>query len=182
MFSSSKQDELEIQTLPALFFRLARSWTSYFATLLNHHPKHFHIHSTSLSADYSRLNPIAWVVIIAPVYFFAVISTEGTSCLNNIASIVHMSVIVFVVIAGLTKANTRILAPFTSLGRREIFSASAVLFFTHVDFDAISTMKEGTRINPAKDIPFGHVNIMSITTVGYCLLSPTLCLMHAAVQ
>ncbi|KAK8965832.1 Cationic amino acid transporter 1 [Platanthera guangdongensis] len=74
-----------------------------------------------------------------------------------------MVVIFFVVIVGLTKANTRNLTPFTSLGRRGIFSTSTILFFTYVGFNTISTMIEGTR-NPEKDIPFGLVNTMSITT------------------
>ncbi|KAK8965830.1 Cationic amino acid transporter 1 [Platanthera guangdongensis] len=114
-------------------------------------------------------------------HMFTTISTKGTSRLNYIASIVHMAVIVFVVITGLPKANTYNLTPFTSLGRRGNFPTSVVLFFTYVGFDAIFTMTEGTR-NLAKDNPFGLINTMSITTVSYCLVSPTLCLMHVAVQ
>ncbi|KAK8957015.1 Cationic amino acid transporter 1 [Platanthera zijinensis] len=155
---------------------VARSWTSYFATLLNHHPNDFRIHATSLSPDYSRLDPIACVVIAA-VCLFAVISTKGTSRFNYIASIIHMAVIIFIVVAGLTKADTRNLAPFTPLGTRGIFSASAVLFFAYVGFDAVSTMAEETK-NPAKDIPLGLVGAMTITTVCYCLLSLTLTLMQ----
>ncbi|KAK8965828.1 Cationic amino acid transporter 1 [Platanthera guangdongensis] len=106
--SGKEEDEQEIQTSHVVFFHLARSWTSYFATVLNHHPKHFRIHSTSLFRDYFCLNPIA----------------------------------------------------------RGIFSASTILFFTCVGFDTISTMIDGTR-NPAKDIPFGLVNTMPITTARY---------------
>uniref|UniRef100_A0A0E0RJY3 Cationic amino acid transporter C-terminal domain-containing protein n=1 Tax=Oryza rufipogon TaxID=4529 RepID=A0A0E0RJY3_ORYRU len=42
---------------------VARAWTSYFATLLNHRPNDFRIHAASLAADYSRLDPIAVAVI-----------------------------------------------------------------------------------------------------------------------
>ncbi|KAK8965834.1 Cationic amino acid transporter 1 [Platanthera guangdongensis] len=114
-------------------------------------------------------------------HMFAAISTKGTSRLNYIVSIVHMAVIVFIVITGLTKANTRNLSPFTSFGRRGNFPASAVLFFTYVGFDAIFTMTEGTR-NLAKDNTFCLVNTMSITTISYCRVSPTLCLIHVVVQ
>ncbi|PKU83870.1 cationic amino acid transporter 1 [Dendrobium catenatum] len=155
---------------------VARSWTSYFATLLNHHPNDFRIHATSLSADYSRLDPIACVVI-AVVCIVAVVSTKGTSRFNYIASIVHLAIILFIIIAGLTKANTHNLTPFTPFGTRGIFSASAVLFFAYVGFDAVSTMAEETK-NPAKDIPIGLVGAMSITTACYCLLALVLCLMQ----
>lgn len=155
---------------------VARSWTSYFATLLNHHPNDFRIHATSLSADYSRLDPIACVVI-SIVCVVAIISTKGTSRFNYIASIVHLAIILFIIIAGLTKAHTHNLTPFIPLGTRGIFSASAVLFFAYVGFDAVSTMAEETK-NPAKDIPIGLVGAMSITTTCYCLLALVLCMMQ----
>ncbi|KAG0468780.1 hypothetical protein HPP92_018108 [Vanilla planifolia] len=155
---------------------VARSWTSYFATLLNHHPNDFRIHATSLSEDYSRLDPIACVVI-AIICIVAVLSTKGTSRFNYVASIVHLAVILFIIIAGLTKAHTSNLSPFTPFGVRGIFSASAVLFFAYVGFDAVSTMAEETK-NPAKDVPIGLVGAMSITTLCYCLLSLTLLMMQ----
>ncbi|KAH7661169.1 Amino acid/polyamine transporter I protein [Dioscorea alata] len=155
---------------------VARSWTSYFATLLNHEPNDFRIHATSLAKDYSRLDPIA-VAVITIICAVAVISTKATSRFNYIASIVHVLIIVFIVVAGLTKAKVDNLTPFTPFGARGIFSASAVLFFAYVGFDAVSTMAEETK-NPAKDIPIGLVGAMSITTLAYCLLALTLCLMQ----
>ncbi|THU48484.1 hypothetical protein C4D60_Mb09t26740 [Musa balbisiana] len=155
---------------------VARSWTSYFATLLNHHPNDFRIHATSLNPDYSRLDPIA-VVVIALVCLAAVSSTKATSRFNYVASIIHLAIIVFIIIAGLTQANPKNLSDFTPFGVRGIFSASAVLFFAYVGFDAVSTMAEETK-NPAKDIPLGLVGAMTITTGCYCLLALTLCLMQ----
>ncbi|KAG6519749.1 hypothetical protein ZIOFF_023257 [Zingiber officinale] len=38
---------------------VARSWTSYFATLLNHHPNDFRIYAPIFAPDYNRLDPIA---------------------------------------------------------------------------------------------------------------------------
>ncbi|RWW85165.1 hypothetical protein BHE74_00006187 [Ensete ventricosum] len=155
---------------------VARSWTSYFATLLNHHPNDFRIHAIGLNPDYSRLDPIA-VVVIALVCLAAVFSTKATSRFNYVASIIHLAIIVFIIIAGLTQANPKNLSDFTPFGVRGIFSASAVLFFAYVGFDAVSTMAEETQ-NPAKDIPLGLVGAMIITTGCYCLLAVTLCLMQ----
>ncbi|KAG0467817.1 hypothetical protein HPP92_017145 [Vanilla planifolia] len=155
---------------------VARSWTSYFATFLNHQPNDFRIHAASLSADYSRLDPIACVVI-AVICTLASFSTKGTSRFNYVASIVHIAIILFIIIAGLSKADTRNLTPFNPFGTRGIFSASAVLFFAYVGFDAVSTMAEETK-NPAKDVPLGLIGAMSITTLFYCLLSLTLVLMQ----
>ncbi|KAG1368407.1 Cationic amino acid transporter 1 [Cocos nucifera] len=155
---------------------VARSWTSYFATLLNHEPNDFRIHVSALANDYNLLDPIA-VAVVTIVCIIAVISTKGTSRFNYIASIIHVAVIIFIIIAGLTKANTKNLTPFTPYGVRGVFKASAVLFFAYVGFDAVSTMAEETK-NPARDIPIGLVGAMSITTFAYCALALTLCLMQ----
>uniref|UniRef100_A0A0D3HWN7 Cationic amino acid transporter C-terminal domain-containing protein n=1 Tax=Oryza barthii TaxID=65489 RepID=A0A0D3HWN7_9ORYZ len=51
---------------------VARAWTSYFATLLNHRPNDFRIHAASLAADYSRLDPIVVAVIARSFMRFGV--------------------------------------------------------------------------------------------------------------
>ncbi|KAM0951684.1 putative amino acid/polyamine transporter I, cationic amino acid transporter [Dioscorea sansibarensis] len=156
---------------------VARSWTSYFATLLNHEPNQFRIHATSLPEDYNQLDPIA-VGVATIVCAVAVISTKATSRFNYIASILHVIIIIFIIVAGLSKAKVHNLTTsFTPFGPRGVFKASAVLFFAYIGFDAVSTMAEETK-NPAKDIPIGLVGSMSITTLAYCLLALTLCLMQ----
>ncbi|XP_059668389.1 cationic amino acid transporter 1-like [Cornus florida] len=155
---------------------VARSWTSYFSTLCNHGSDDFRILAHGLTEGYNLLDPIA-VGVIAIICVIAVLSTKGSSRLNYIASIVHIIVIVFIIVAGLSKADTKNYADFTPYGARGVFKASAVLFFAYVGFDAVSTMAEETK-NPARDIPIGLVGSMAITTTLYCLLAVTLCLMQ----
>ncbi|XP_062095331.1 cationic amino acid transporter 1-like [Humulus lupulus] len=155
---------------------VARSWTSYFATLCNHNANDFRIKVDSLPEDYSHLDPIA-VVVLAIICVIAALSTKGSSRLNYVASIVHIVVIVFIIIAGLTNSNTANYTPFVPFGPRGIFKASAVIFFAYLGFDSVATMAEETK-NPGRDIPIGLVGSMVITTVLYCLLSSTLCLMQ----
>lgn len=155
---------------------VARAWTSYFATLCNHHPDNFRITVHQLSPDYSHLDPIA-VAVSAIICILAVKSTKGSSRFNYFASIIHIVVIIFIIIAGLTHADTKNYASFVPFGPRGVFQASAVLFFAYVGFDAVSTMAEETK-NPARDIPIGLVGSMVIATVAYCLMALTLCLMQ----
>ncbi|GMN54621.1 hypothetical protein TIFTF001_023742 [Ficus carica] len=155
---------------------VARSWTSYFATLCNHDANDFRIHAHHLSPNYSHLDPIAVSVIIMTC-LIAIFSTKASSRLNYVASIVHILVILFIIIAGLTKADTKNYSDFVPHGPRGIFKASAVLFFAYVGFDAVSTMAEETK-NPGRDIPIGLVGSMVVTSFLYCLLASTLCLMQ----
>ncbi|KHN48118.1 Cationic amino acid transporter 1 [Glycine soja] len=104
----------------------------------------------------------------------AMCSTKASSLFNNIATIVHCLVIVFIIVAGLINANPQNLTPFTPFGVRGVFKASAVLFFAFIFF----AMAEETK-NPARDIPIGLVGSMTITTLVYCLLSLTLCLVQS---
>ncbi|XP_057987637.1 cationic amino acid transporter 1-like [Hevea brasiliensis] len=154
---------------------VSRSWTSYFATLCNHKPDEFRIIAHSLPDDYGHLDPIA-VVVVSITCVLAVLSTKGSSRFNYIASIFHIVVILFIIIAGLINADGKNYIDFAPYGPRGIFKASAVLFFACIGFDAVSTMAEETK-NPAKDIPIGLVGSMTIITLLYCLLAVTLCLM-----
>ncbi|KAF6140805.1 hypothetical protein GIB67_042218 [Kingdonia uniflora] len=155
---------------------VARSWTSYFATLCNKHPNDFRIIAHNLSEDYNHLDPIAVGVIIV-ICILAVLSTKGSSRFNYIASIFHIAVILFILIAGVTKAKMVNYKDFTPFGVRGIFKSSSVLFFAYVGFDAVSTMAEETK-DPGRDIPIGLVASMSVTTLAYCLLAVVLCLMQ----
>ncbi|KAK9714396.1 hypothetical protein RND81_06G091100 [Saponaria officinalis] len=161
---------------------VARSWTSYFATLCNHHPQDFRITAHHLKPDFNQLDPIA-VVVCALICMLAVYSVKGSSRLNYVSSIVHIVVIIFVIIAGLTHADTKNFSPFVppSVGPKGIFQASAVLFFAYVGFDAVSTMAEETK-NPGRDIPIGLIGSMIVTTFAYCMMAVTLCLMQPYTQ
>ncbi|KAE9602876.1 putative amino acid/polyamine transporter I, cationic amino acid transporter [Lupinus albus] len=156
---------------------VSRSWTSYFATLCNQGPEDFRIIVPSMGPDYGHLDPIAIGVLIA-VTILAIYSIKGSSIFNYIASILHMLVLLFIIIAGLINANPANYAPFAPFGVRGVFKASAVLFFAYIGFDAVSTMAEETK-NPARDIPIGLVGSMVITTILYCVLAVTLCLMQS---
>ncbi|KAM6575523.1 hypothetical protein CsatA_023850 [Cannabis sativa] len=159
---------------------VARSWTSYFASLCNYQANDFRIKAHGLTEEYSHLDPIA-VGVLAIICVIAVLSTKASSRLNYVASIVHIIVIIFIIIAGLANANTSNYTPFAPHGPRGIFQASAVLFFAYVGFDAVSTMAEETK-NPGRDIPIGLVGSMVVTTILYCLLALTLCLMQPYYQ
>lgn len=155
---------------------VARSWTSYFATLCNQPSDRFLINANGLANHYNQLDPIA-VVVLAVIYLFAVSSTKGSSRLNYIASIVHVVVLLFIIVAGLTKAKSENYSDFLPFGTRGIFQSAAVLFFAYVGFDAVSTMAEETK-NPGRDIPIGLVGSMVLVTFIYCMLAVTLCLMQ----
>ncbi|XWS40488.1 hypothetical protein CRYUN_Cryun18bG0144100 [Craigia yunnanensis] len=154
---------------------VARAWTSYFTTLLNRQPNSLRI-LTNLSKGYNLLDPIA-VAVLALAATMAMISTKKTSQFNWIATALNIVVILFVIIAGFTHANTSNLTPFLTKGAKGIFQAAAIVYFAYGGFDNIATMAEETK-NPSRDIPLGLLGSMSIITVIYCLMALSLSMMQ----
>ncbi|KAD7478266.1 hypothetical protein R6Q59_007714 [Mikania micrantha] len=154
---------------------VARSWSSYFATLLNRDSDSFRIR-TNLADGYNLLDPIA-VVVLAIAATIAMSSTRNTSVLNWIASAVNTLVILFVIVAGFSNADVSNMKPFTPYGVEGVFRAAAIVYFAYGGFDTIATMAEETK-NPSRDIPLGLLGSMSIITVIYCLMALSLTMMQ----
>ncbi|GJT89774.1 cationic amino acid transporter 5 [Tanacetum coccineum] len=154
---------------------VARSWTSYFTSLINRESDSLRIH-TNLAEGYNLLDPIA-VVVLAIAATIAMSSTQKTSLLNWIASAINTVVIVFVIIAGFLHADSSNMKPFAPYGVEGVFRAAAIVYFAYGGFDAIATMAEETK-NPSRDIPLGLLGSMSIITVIYCLMALSLTMMQ----
>lgn len=155
---------------------LGRSWTSYFATLLDREADQFRIH-TNLAENFNLLDPIA-VVVMLLAGVIASLSTKWTSTLNWVASALTMLIIAFIIVAGLANATPANYTPFMPFGVRGVFHAASVLFFAYLGFDTVSTMAEETK-NPKRDIPIGLLVSMSVVTLIYCLMAVTLCLLQS---
>ncbi|XP_052179912.1 cationic amino acid transporter 1-like [Diospyros lotus] len=159
---------------------VSRSWTSYFATLCDHKPNDFRINVSFLAENYRHLDPIAIAVAVV-ISIGASLSIKGSARFNTVATIVHIIVILFILVAGLTKANPANFSDLAPFGIRGILKGSSVLFFAFLGFDGVATLGEEIR-NPGRDIPFGLIGSMVTVIATYCLLAATLCLMQPYTQ
>lgn len=62
---------------------------------------------------------------------------------------VHVAVLVFIIVAGLTRAKPANLRPFAPHGARGVFSGAAYVYFTFTGFDAVATSAEEVGPKPA---------------------------------
>ncbi|KAK1302785.1 Cationic amino acid transporter 8, vacuolar [Acorus calamus] len=148
---------------------VARSWTSYFAVLINRSPDSLRIHVRSLAEGYNLLDPIA-VVVLVTCSTVAMLGTRGTSKLNWVTSIASSLVILFIIVAGFVHADTSNLTPFFPFGAKGVVRGAAVVYWAYTGFDQMATMAEETK-NPTRDIPIGLVGSMSAITVVYCVMA-----------
>ncbi|XP_050220108.1 cationic amino acid transporter 1-like [Mercurialis annua] len=155
---------------------VARSWTSYLATLFNNEPNTFRIHAPFLANNYNYLYPIAVMSSIF-ICIGACWSIKVLSRFNSIATIVHMFIWALIIIVGLAKANTANFTPFAPFGIRGILKAPSMLFFAYMGFDGVATLGEEIK-NPGRDISLGLIGSMSVIVVLYCVLTAKLSLMQ----
>lgn len=156
---------------------VARSWTSYFATLIDRHPDSLRIRVPALADGFNLLDPIAVAVLVA-CSAFAASGARRASCLNWVTSLVGVAVIGFIVDAGSVRASPSNLAPFFPFGAKGVFRAAGVVYWAYTGFDMVATMAEETK-NPARDIPLGLVGSMTAITAVYCVMALVLCMMQS---
>ncbi|HET6936785.1 MAG TPA: amino acid permease, partial [Candidatus Angelobacter sp.] len=85
---------------------------------------------------------------------------------NNIMVIIKIGAILTFLVVGGTLASGANLHPFAPSGFAGVISGGAIIFFTYIGFDSVSTAAEEAR-NPQKDIPFGIIVSLIVCTVLY---------------
>lgn len=154
---------------------LGRSWSSYFASMINTKNPDFLRIRVNLPDGFNLLDPIA-VVVLLVANTIAMTGTKRTSILNWVASIVSAAVIVFVIVVGFIHSNPSNLSPFSPFGSKGVFQAAAVVYWSYTGFDMVATMAEETE-KPSRDIPIGLIGSMSMITLVYCSMALALTMM-----
>ncbi|KAK6229169.1 Amino acid/polyamine transporter I - like 10 [Theobroma cacao] len=154
---------------------LGRSWSSYFASMINNDSDFLRIKVDSLPKGFNLLDPLA-VLVLLVANGIAMSGTKRTSSLNWISSLVSGALIVFVIIFGFIHAKTSNLDPFFPFGAEGVIKAAAVVYWSYTGFDMVANMAEETK-KPRRDIPIGLVGSMSGITVVYCLMALALVMM-----
>jgi len=112
---------------------------------------------------------------VAAITVLLVIGVRESANANNAMVILKIAVILFFIGVGVflirpsnwTEVSTGGFAP---NGLRGISAGAAIIFFSYIGFDAVSTAAEEAR-TPAKDMPFGIIMSLVICTVLYIAVS-----------
>jgi APA family basic amino acid/polyamine antiporter len=105
----------------------------------------------------------AFALIIVLTWLLVRGVREGANANNLMVAIKVAAILVFVV-GGARSVDTMNWHPFMPNGMSGVLTGGAIVFFTYVGFDAISTAAEETK-NPQRTIPLGIV-----ITLGACAL------------
>ncbi|MDZ4832194.1 MAG: amino acid permease [Candidatus Melainabacteria bacterium] len=109
-------------------------------------------------------------VIVALVTWVLVVGISESAMVNTVAVFIKVAVVLFVIIygAGFVKPDNWV--PFAPSGLAGIMGGAAIVFFSFIGFDAVSSTAEETK-NPQKDMPIGMIGSLIICTILYAGVS-----------
>lgn len=162
---------------------VARSFTSYFPSVFGIlHKDAWRIKANGLAEGYNMLDfPALALVILLTICLCH--STKESSILNIAVTAFHLLFFTFIIVAGfangepenLTKpANHLKPGGFAPYGARGIFDGAAIVYFSYIGYDSVSTLAEEIK-NPSKSLPIGVSGSVVVVSLLYCLVSVALC-------
>ncbi len=166
---------------------VARGWSAYLQDLFDL--------PTWLAGDDAKPD-IGAIAIVLGLTVIGVLGTKLSGRFTGALVILKVSVVMFVVIAGLFFVKWANYQPFvpdsepaaggkgadqtllqglfgvdpTAFGAYGIIAAASVVFFAYIGFDIVATSAEETK-NPQRDVPRGILGSLAICTVLYMLVS-----------
>ncbi|XP_046850945.1 cationic amino acid transporter 2-like [Xenia sp. Carnegie-2017] len=155
-----------------------RAWSENVNSLCNdsikvffmNHVGHLEIPWLSEYVDFLAFGYTLFLVLIT------IWGVSQSNALNWFFTILNISVLVFVIISGLTYADTKNWKNFAPFGLNGILSGTSTLFFAFCGFEVIATSGEEAK-NPRKAIPRSIISVSVLVTVLYECLGISLTLM-----
>jgi APA family basic amino acid/polyamine antiporter len=115
------------------------------------------------------------VAVVLAITVILVIGIKESANANNAMVLLKVGIIIFFIAVGIflihpSNWTSPQLGGFSPNGVAGISAAAAIIFFAYIGFDAVSTAAEETK-DPGKDMPFGIVMSLLITTVLYIAIA-----------
>ncbi|VVA97136.1 unnamed protein product [Arabis nemorensis] len=157
---------------------VSRGFTAYLGSAFGISTSEWRFVVSSLPNGFNEIDLIAVFVVLA-VTLIICYSTRESSKLNMVLTALHIAFIVFVIVMGFWKGDTKNLtrpdnpenpSGFFPFGASGVFNGAAMVYLSYIGYDAVSTMAEEVR-DPVKDIPMGISGSVAIVIVLYCLMA-----------
>jgi len=135
-------------------------------------------HDPAMLATAPHLGPIPIVfnlpalAIVGVITWLLVIGTKESARVNTVMVAIKVGVIGLFLLVGLKYVQPAqwTTPSFAPNGLKGISVGAAIIFFSYIGFDAVSTASEEAK-NPQKDIPFGIIASLIVCTVLYVAIA-----------
>jgi APA family basic amino acid/polyamine antiporter len=110
------------------------------------------------------------VFIVLVIATLLTLGTRESTTFNAVMVVIKILILIFFIIVAFTAFNAGHFTPFAPDGFGGIATASGVIFFAYIGFDAVSTASEESK-NPARDLPIAIIGSLVISTILYVLVA-----------
>jgi APA family basic amino acid/polyamine antiporter len=108
--------------------------------------------------------------IVALITYVLVVGVQESAIVNTIAVAIKVLVVLFFIIYGSGFVKPGNWVPFAPNGLAGIMGGAAIVFFSFIGFDALSSTAEETK-NPQRDLPLSMIATLVICTILYAAVS-----------
>ncbi len=115
------------------------------------------------------LNVPAFIIVML-ITWVLVVGIQESAIVNSIAVFVKVIIVIFFIIYGANFVHPSNWVPFAPSGLSGIMGGAAIVFFSFIGFDAVSSTAEETK-NPQRDMPIGMIGSLILCTFLYCGVS-----------
>ncbi len=109
---------------------------------------------------------ISALLVLVVLTWILVKGVRESATTNNIMVAVKIAAILIFVIGASRAVDTSNWKPFAPAGFSGVLTGAAIVFFTYIGFDSVSTAAEECR-NPQRDLPFGIIMTLIVCAVLY---------------
>lgn len=148
-------------------------WSGYFQSLLSGFGLNLPVVLTaapgSLPGVETWFNLPALVIMLAITWMLSM-GIKESARVNNVMVIIKIAVVLLFIAVGVRHVQPANWQPFAPFGGHGILSASALVFFAFIGFDAVSSAAEEVK-KPARDLPIGIIGSLAVCAVLYVAVS-----------
>ncbi|MCO5551188.1 hypothetical protein L7F22_004686 [Adiantum nelumboides] len=164
---------------------VARTFTAYLASLLGYAPDTWLLKVPALFSHGFYFLDFPALLLVILLTLSICYSTRSSSQLNLAMTVGHVVLIAVVVAAGVVNGKVQNLVSAGSPDKRRgflpfgvdgVFDGAAIVYFSFIGFDAVSTMAEEVK-HPARNLPIGIAGSVLLVTVLYSAMAAALCML-----
>jgi APA family basic amino acid/polyamine antiporter len=115
------------------------------------------------------MNLPAFAIVMA-ITWLLVVGIKESASVNTAAVAIKVVIVLFFIFFGMAHINPGNWVPFMPNGFASVMGGAAIVFFSFIGFDAVSSTAEETK-NPQRDMPIGMLGSLILCTILYCLVS-----------
>ncbi|MYN25008.1 amino acid permease [Duganella sp. CY42W] len=148
-------------------------WSGYFQSLISGFGWHLPVELTAapgaLPGVHTLINLPALCIMLVLTAMLS-IGVRESARLNNVMVVIKIGVVLLFIIVGARHVTPANWQPFMPYGVNGMLSASALVFFAFIGFDAVTSAAEEVK-RPERDLPIGIIGSLAGCTVLYVIVS-----------